>query len=289
MRIETLLEGVVKVPRETYNAVMQAVSADVLSRMYNYLNTTDDESAQEYFIAFKKIFAEYKNLYGKFGLFNEHDEDSTTTTKVYLRMAEVDQRYLKNNPNAKKRVFPIDVTIIPSHELTGVAGEYSKRRKSVNAKLTIEVPSHEYIEQVARSPELFETMMHRISGAVEHELMHAVQDMALRQIPDSSPAYYNGDDIDDNKYYTDEIEFSPQIASNAKEFIAYARDVRQLGIALSATDKVLLLKNFVNPTLEPPEELNSATNVFFKTLYYNDKAKWKKAVKYFYGLVHDKF
>lgn len=132
-------------------------------------------------------------------------------------------------------------------------------------------------------------MMDRIEGVVEHELMHAIQDMAFKQIPDDLEYYDDKERIVDDKYYTSEIEFSPQLASSAKDFIAYAKDLSAMGYRLDGEGKKALFMNFVNPTANSPRGLPDNTSPFFKTLYQKDRAKWKKAVKYFYGLVQGKF
>lgn len=288
MKIQTLLEGTIKVPKEPFNQLMTAVCADVFSRIVTWLNKPESDDYFDNLLQYKDIIKEYRKKYGYFDIFPDYSDTRQMQLKLYVRMDEVDPRYLKRNPNAKGKIYAIRALIKSSDAETPAGGYYKKKRLHA-AKIEIEVPSQRTIEQVARAPELLGTLMDRIEGVVEHELMHAIQDMAFKQIPDEIEYYDDKQRIDDDKYYSSDIEFSPQLASNAKEFIAYAKDTYASGWKLDAEDKKALFMNFVNPTANAPRGLPDNTSPFFKTLYQKDRAKWKKAVKYFYGLVQGKF
>ena len=288
MKIQTLLEGTIKVPNEPFNQIMTAVCADVFSRIVTWLNKPESDDYFDNLLQYKGLIKEHRKKYGDFDIFPDYSDTRQTQLKLYVRMDEVDPRYLKRNPNAQGKIYAIRA-LIKSSDGESPAGGYYKKKALRAAKLEIEVPSQRTIEQVARSPELLETLMDRIEGVVEHELMHAIQDMAFKQIPDQIEYYDDKQRIDDDKYYSSDIEFSPQLVSNAKDFIAYAKDTYASGWKLGAEAKKALFMNFVNPTAAAPRGLPVNTSPFFKTLYQKDRAKWKKAVKYFYGLVQGKF
>lgn len=289
MKIRTLLEGHIKVPQEAFKDVMTAVCADVFSRIVTYLNSPEADDYFDNLLKYKQLIKKYRSQYGNFDVFNDHDGSRVTQMKVYVRMNEVDPRYLKKNPSARNKTYAIIVTISPSGEHRTPSGEYYKKQSLTAAKLNIEIPTQATIEQVARSPELLETLMDRIEGMVEHELMHAIQDMALKQFPTEVSYYKDDGTVDREKYYTSEVEFSPQIISNAKEFIAFAKDVKAAGYTLDAEGTKTLLMNFVKPGAPQVRGVQDNHSPFFSMLYQKDKAKWKKAVKYFYGLVQGKF
>lgn len=289
MKIQALLEGKIKVPTDAYNQLMIAVCTDIFSRIITYLNGPAGDDYFDNLLKFKELIKEYRKEFGHFDVYENYTANYATTHKLYVRMDEVDPRYLKRNPNAKGKIYAIRATITASDSDQTPSGGYYKKQRAKAAKIEITVPSQKTIEQVARAPELFETMMHRIEGVVEHELMHAIQDMAFKQIPDELEYYDDKERIVDDKYYTSEIEFSPQLASSAKDFIAYAKDLSAMGYRLDGEGKKALFMNFVNPTANAPRGLPDNTSPFFKTLYQKDRVKWKKAVKYFYGLVQGKF
>ncbi len=289
MKIRTLLEGKIKVPTDTYHQLMTAVCADIFSRIVTYLNSPAGDDYFDNLLKFKQLANEYKKAFGDFDVDSEYDDRHFTTHKVYVRMDEVDPRYLKKNPNAKGKIYTILAKITASGQHERPSGEYQKKRRATAAKIEIVVPTQKSIEQVARAPELFDSMMHRIEGIVEHELMHAIQDMAFKQVPDELDYFDSKMDLIDDKYYTNELEFSPQLASNAKEFIAHVKDLSGMGLRLDGEVKKQLFLNYVNPSSRPPRGVVAYTSEFFNTLYKKDKAKWKKAVKIFYGLVQGKF
>jgi len=268
---------------------MTAVCADVFSRIVTYLNTPEADDYFDNLLKYKEIIKQYRKQYGDFDIYPNYDETQTMQLKLYVRMDEVDPRYLKRNPNAKGKAYAILATVKASGKDATPSGGYYKKQRLQAAKIEIEVPSQRTIEQVARAPELLETLMDRIEGVVEHELMHGIQDMAFKQIPDEIEYYDDKQRLDDDKYYSSEIEFSPQLISNSKDFIAFAKDTYASGWKLDGEGKKALFMNYVNPTANPPRGWPSNTSNFFATLYKKDKAKWKKAVKYFYGLVQGKF
>lgn len=289
MKIQTLLEGKIKVPTDAYHQLMTAVCTDIFSRIVTYLNSPAGDDYFDNLLKFKQIANQYRKTFGYFDVHEDYTANYRTTHKLYVRMDEVDPRYLKNNPNAKGKIYAILATITASDSDQTPSGGYYKKQRAKAAKIEITVPSQKTIEQVARAPELFETMMHRIEGVVEHELMHGIQDMAFKRIPDELEYYDDKGRLVDDKYYTSELEFSPQLASNAKDFVAYAKDLSGMGYRLDGEGKKALFMNFVNPTAKSPRGIADNTSPFFSTLYNKDKAKWKKAVRYFYGLVQGKF
>lgn len=289
MKIQTLLEGTIKVPKEPFDQLMTAVCADVFSRIVTYLNTPEADDYFDNLLEYKNIIKQYRKRYGDFDIYPNYDETRTMQLKLYVRMDEVDPRYLKRNPNAKGKTYAILASVKASDKNATPSGGYSKKQTLRAAKIDIEVPSRKTIERVARAPELIGTLMDRIEGVVEHELMHGIQDMAFRQIPDEIEYYDNNNRLDGDKYYSSEIEFSPQLVSNSKDFIAFAKDAYASGWKLDEEGKKALFMNYVNPAANPPRGWPSNTSNFFSTLYRRDKAKWKKAVKYFHGLVQGKF
>lgn len=287
MKIQHLLEGQVKIPHETFKDAMASVSSDMFSRIFAYLSRPEAEEYEDNISKYMELVAKYKRMYGDFDLFPNHTPDKETVSKVYIRMPEVDPRYLKQNPNAKHRTYAIELTVRASDSNDAPSGNYFRKEVGKAARLHVIVPRWSFVAKIARSPELFESFMGRVRGVLHHELMHAVQDMALRQIS-AAPDYYNADEIDDDKYYLSDIEFSPLLTSSAEDFIAYIKELTATGHVLTAKNKADLFMNYVNPTASAPRAIGVYTPNFFVKLYRNDKAKWKKAVKIFHGLVDGK-
>lgn len=287
-----MLEGTINVPEKSVNDVMMFVCSDVFSRALVYL--ADPDISDEYYgseQAINKLIAKYKRIYGDFELFNDLPTDGSggISGTCYINMADVDQRYFKQNQSKSKRTYKIAV-LSHAHEHRTSGGAYFQMNDSGRgAKITINTPVQDRLVRAVNSPELFEGMLKKIHGTVHHELMHAIQDMALNQM-NGNIDYYNksGDGtLDDDKYYTHPIEFSPQITSSVHDYLGFLDEIENMGRSLTPADKKQLMLSFVQPGTISPYG-NNTLLPFFETLYKKDKAKWKKAVKYFYDLVQRK-
>lgn len=290
MRISTILnEGTIKVPKETLKDVMNAVCSDIFSRAFTYLsNPKVQDNYPELEGLYAKLRKEFEKEFGKFSVYPEHGEDAVMHMPVYMRMAEVDPRYFKRNPNAKNRQYRIDVYshIGDSREF---GGTFTASSPGKAARLDIYLPKQPDFERIVRAPEMLDGMIERITGYAEHELMHGIQNMALKQDDSEVAQYYDSDNnLIDDKYYTSEIEFSPQIVSAAKDFIAEIRELRALGMSVTPEHVKKLMNRFVNPTAPELAGIETVRSRFFEVLYKKNTKKWKKAVKYFYGLVQNK-
>lgn len=291
MRISAILnEGTIKVPREAIKDVMNTVCTDVFSRAFTYI-TRDKvrDNYPELVDVYKALYREYQKDYGSFPVHLGQDESKVMTQQVHVRMKEVDPRYFKRNPNAKNRTYTVNVMVHLGDD-RGFGGSFTKSTPGRPAKLDVYLPEPSHFERTIRAPELFDSMMERLVGYVEHELMHGIQSMALKQDDSEVAHYYDADEkLIPDKYYTSEIEFGPQVVTAAKEFVASLREFRALGVDVYGKEKIRqLLIRYVNPATPDMAGMETMRSDFFKTLYNQDKEKWKKAVKYFYGLVQDK-
>lgn len=289
MKILNLLEGTIKVPENVLNDIMTFVCSDLFSRAFVYLS--DPEVADEYYDSaqyLKKLIVKCRNIFGDFQMYQNYPTDGSRgiSGTCYVSMADVDQRYFKQNKSNSKRTYKLDV-MVHAHDEETSGGKYSPMSRGSNAKMVINTPAQDIIEATVRSPEMFEAMIRRIRGTVNHELAHGVQDMALKQI--NGVDYYKTDGgLDYDKYHSHSVEYSPQIISSVHDFLAFVEEVENIGPELTPEERKQLIRSFVDPAAKAPRGATNTLIPFFETLYRIDKVKWKKAVKYFYDLVQNK-
>lgn len=273
--VEILNEGIIKVPNETYLDVMRITCGDLFSRVFAYIDTS---VVQENYPELESIYSKkYKQSVAKYGRFSYKSTGDTTST-VHVRMGEVDPKYFKQNARAVGQTYSLVVVVTMSDHADGPHAEYRLKRAGKAAKIVVYLPAQNYLERIIRAPELFDSLLDELEGVVEHELIHAIQDMALK-MPDDSD-----ENSPPDEYYQSEIEFSPLITSEYKSFIAYVKKLRALGYPKEKIDVKALMLKFVNPDAPSIEGFPVNVSEFFSTLYDKDKTKWKKAIKYFYGL-----
>jgi hypothetical protein len=283
MKILDLLEGTIKVPQAAMTDLLGIVYSDVLSRILSYLEQDESEESFELSRTWERMgkgFArQFPNTFHIYSI----DAKQVSNGAFYVRKSEIDPRYLSRNKNMQDS-YRVNVMV----ELANLSGEYYKKSTGKPAKIVIRIGDADSLYQVARNPEMFDSYIDRVEGVAEHELQHAIQDMAFKQIPNEL-AYYDKDkNLDMDKYHVSDIEFSPLITSEAKEFISYAKDVKASGWEMTGERKKDLFMNFVNPTAQAPKGLTPNTSNFFSSLYRQDRAKWQKAVKLLHSLVNGK-
>jgi hypothetical protein len=285
--IDVLNEGVIKVPNETYLDAMNVVSSDVFSRVFNYIETREVQASQpELENIYKEKYREYSKKYnGRFTVLRDFSPEKETVGSVHIRMADVDPRYFNKNPNAKKQTYTIVISVRVEEGANYQGAEYHQKEAGRAAKVVLLLADQKRLEQIFKNPDLFDSMMHAIEGSVEHELMHAIQDMAFKMTDKDADYYDDKGKIIDDKYYSSEIEFSPQIVSTAKDYTSGIAELKALGYDVPPTVAKALMLKYVNPSAPKVPGIAANTNPFFATLYNKDKAKWKRAIKYFYGLI----
>lgn len=288
MRIQTLLEAVIKVPKQTYDDAMGIVLGDVLSRIRHYLRDNDDSGE---FVHEKIYYAkEAKRLKAKYPTFHELDLSDTEMTyqKIYMRMPEVDQRYFYKKQNVKDKTYALIVNVVLSDNDVNPSAEYHKKAVRTPAKIVINLPSAKNMHLIAKNPDMYEALVDKLEGAVRHELIHAVQDMALGEVPDVMPYYNRKGELKNREYYQHELEYQPQMVSTANDFVAYYKELKGMGYEFSTEDLKQLFRSYVDPKQRPPRGIQNYKSEFLKHVYKLGQDKWRKAVKVIYGLVREK-
>lgn len=275
--LQVINEGIIRVPEDTINQAMVRVLSHLFATILKYLDQKDEPDLID---IYEKLLKKYQAKYGKMSL----DLDKT----IYMRMNDLNKSYLSRNPKARGRTYGILLNVTMPDREYGVDGDYSERTTG-KSTLNIYLPPLKNIHKIADAPELFGGLVDRLVGLVTHELMHAVQDLALDQLDQGeiSSYYKDNKELDDEKYYNSNVEFGPQIMSAAKEFLANIKDLKAMNVDMSAENVRANLNRFVNPTAPEPSGVQGMRSKFFDVLYDKDKDKWKKAVKYLYGLIQN--
>lgn len=286
MKIRNLLEGIIKVPHNTTNQAMTIVCSDVLSRIMTMLNASDDDFAFEAISIYKNIIKQMQTKYGDFDIVPNYSGNAYMTHKVYLSMKDLPKGYVRNKKNSSKQyLINIKTKFVDDPKQTAPSAEYYKKRlHAKSALINVYVPDMS-IHFASTKPEYFQSLMHRYEGVIDHELTHAIQDMAFGTMPDELD-YYNPDgSIDYDKYHAHHIEYDPLIKTEAKDFISALSQIRVAGHKPSVSDIHEMAMIYVGSKKESNSGYNAGVSSFFADLKKNDISKWKKAVKYFYGLI----
>ncbi len=291
MKISTILNersGIINVPSETIAGVMSIVCSDFFSRAITYLHTLDDDYA-DLFPTYKKLLGEYRKKYGHFNLYQDFGFDKITKGSTVIRMSDIDPRYFNRNKDSKHRTYTLEVTVGVMDSNSQFAATYRKKTPRQSAGVNVWLPAEDHIVTVFKSPEIIPHTLERVDGYVEHELIHAVQDMALKQHDDTADAYDENGELNTEKYYMTDIEYSPQILTAAKDFIANVKELRSLGVNLTQEKIKAHLLRYINPQAPTVSGVDFPDSEFLHVLFNKDKAKWKKAINGFYGLVQKEF
>jgi hypothetical protein len=284
MKIQNLLEGTIKVPSETLKDAMNLVCVDVLSKILTYLRDLEanDDDGDHYGLtdAYKRLHQQYSKLYGVIRLVQKHTDEKTLGT-IYIRGDELAGNYIKRTPTAAGKTFPIAMNIEPAEDERshGSLDAVTHKNKMV---ANIYVPYGKEIERVARNPEEFNSLMIELHGLVKHELMHSIQHVALGGLTsDKAAQYYNSDrTLNMDKYHSSDIEFSPQIITQVSVYHSFVNKFN-----LTDEQAKSAARCWVDPNADNTHGFTKILSPFFGHLYKTDKAKWKKAVKYFYGSI----
>lgn len=283
MKIQKLLEGIIKVPEGTLKDATQFVLTDVLSRMVAYLDQEgEDEDVRHIATIVNKAKSMGVRIRRGFGDFR-----ATSTKPIMIYKNEVDPRYLKVLPKRRHRDMTITLRVIYNEDAAGLGGFHAKGTRG--RRPVIEIIVGESLRKFAQSPEYLDLFLRELESVVHHEFMHGIQDFAFEE-RDEEPSYYNPDNtIDSEKYNLSDVEFTPLIVTDAGTFRAIADTYHSsTGKPLNKEDAKQLFKHIVFPNAEAPASLTvKYKSELFDALYKKDRKRWKKAVKYLYGLVSD--
>ena len=284
MKIDNLLEGTVKAPEYLFNKIMAITCGHVFSQIMTWLNTDEADDYFDNVTTIRRKIAEYKQKFGSFDV-TAMKPDHVSRDVVKLKASDVDPRYLKRAPNFKQR----NIFVYVSNSKERAFGLYQPKAVGHHPTIYYHCPPYDSIKNVAKSPEYVDAMFDRVEGTIEHELMHAVQQLILDVLHVSGEGHLDANDNikDYDAYMMDVDEFSPMIVTHAKEITAFLKEMKARGRALSPEQVREFFNSFVNPTVTPPADLEMTTPEFFEVLYRKDRKKWQKAVKLVYDKVRD--
>jgi len=287
MKIQNLLEGTIKVPEDVYNGAMSLVCGHIFSMILTYLNSDDGEEYFDNTKAVKDKATEYKAKYGDFKLKRMNYDDDTQGV-VDLHGSSLDQRYLKRNEKFKNKKQGIDVIVMNQPREDGHQGLYVPKQVGYAPSIFINTPSTGGVQRLARSPEYIDSVITRLEGTVEHELIHAIQQLGFDNLDMETSHIDDNDNIKDNDaYYGSQEEFDPMVVTHAKEFVAFLKHFKARNNRLSGAEIKQAFLAFTNPSAKPPERVEMETPQFFDTLYRKDKNRWRDAVKKTYQKIKE--
>lgn len=291
MKIDNILtEGLEKVPQQLIDRCMVIVLGGLFSHMLAYTDTDDLIDVNE---TIKKYYGRYQQIYGKL-IYTDIDpvaEENYYLPKVTLRMPmkDIDPRY--NRIKSTRTTFNIDVYV--GYKFLDSKGEFSLNQKTGKAMLLVDFSYASQFGSFSSAPEMIPSIITDLEGTVEHELVHGIQGLVMGvDVGKEAKAYFDHDEegnvkgIDPVKYYTSNVEFGPNIIGAFKTFLAQIGALQQQGLRINLETLKELAMYSVDPSRPLPSYLRDFSRPeMFEVLYQSDKVKWKKAVKYFYGLL----
>lgn len=285
MKIQNLLtEGLIKIPTDVINSVMTSVASVVFSYFIEFHEVMENTDNVETLKMMMKVFQRKYSPFELVELDDEHMENGFQVDRiVHIDPAVFDPRYKKTSQTRK---YPIMVTAGVNLGDEDTLASYGVSPKTGRVVLTVDIQENDYFKvlQAPQGIKFLKVFMEILEQAVEHELMHFVQNKLLGQDIIKAASTYTTDDgkTDLLKYYQSDIEFGPSIKSAFAQFAGDIKSAMKTGMMLSRQELDKEVLAFTQPGRDG--KITSMSN-FFKILYNNDKEKWKKAVKYFHSLV----
>jgi hypothetical protein len=250
MDIRNLLEGLIRVPETVTQKGVKAV----LSYALAYVARNGEERAQkEARFLINELKADY------------FDADDTGSLKTAIPVAELPDSYRRRIP-ASRKTLPVHLFIGADIIGNGTPGEYSKKVKAVYIDI-VNIPDWDrFLSEPYKNTGRY---TRSIRAIVEHEYMHAIQDQAFGEKMDVDYVDDQGDLILP-KYHNTPTEIGPLILTYAQQFIAELKPAAKQRIRNGDYSDISRSVEYTQ---------------FFNDLKEKSLNKWKKAVKYYHGLI----
>lgn len=247
------------------------------------------------------------------------DDDLDPRYKAAMEKSKLNVYYHWNKGDTKP--LKLIMALKPTGGLKGSYGQYSSMPNTIGMNLE-RVKSFawdEYVEfaqaflddnkdvdmkRMERMLDLLADRIEKMEGTLEHEMAHYLQFKVFAGVDhkqvDGDGKSIAGDKPGDQakqKYFASQIEFDPQVKSNAKDVIVRIKSIRRKKdmdglpwkpvalVAVGALKAADVMKELKLPSyVDVGGELE-----FFSHLKRADKDKWKKAVKLFMQTIEDAF
>lgn len=250
MDIRNLLEGLIRVPEEVTQKAVKSVLSYALAYVARY---GEEQQQKEARFLIKELKADY------------FDADDYASLKTVIPVADLPDSYRRRIP-ARTKNLPVHLFIGAKILSNGTPGEYSKKNKAVY----IDIENLPDWDQFLNNPyKMIGRYTRSIRAMVEHEYMHAIQDQAFGEKMDVDYLDDAGDLILP-KYHNTPTEIGPLILTYAQQFIAELKPAVKQQI-----------RNGDYSAISKSVEYTQ----FFNDLKAKSLNKWKKAVKYYHGLI----
>lgn len=248
MKIQQIMEGVIQIPDDILKAANEFALNYTLSCVLQ-----DSEDDMEIGVIISKLFPSFSEV---------------STDWMRAKPFKVTKKNIPPNYAAKlKAPFTITVVIGRTGVTEGGRAEYDTETSSV----LVDVEGLEFYENAVSDPANYlRRLMGEVVTSVRHEMMHAIQQNVFGiDVSDEASKYMKGNDLDQDAYHNSDMEFGPLLVTYAGDFVAS-------------------LPEFVRKN---PSKIRERLDRYIRTLPFfadvkkKNPEKWKKAIKYFYGLV----
>ena len=250
MDIRNLLEGVIRVPEHVTQKAVKAVLSYALAYVARY---GEEQQQKEARFLLKEVGADY------------FDPDDYASMKTVIPVADLPESYRRRIP-ARTKNLPVHLFIGAKILTNGTPGEYSKKNKAVYMDIE-NIP--DWDKFLSEPYKMIGRYTRSIRAMVEHEYMHAIQDQAFGEKMDVDYLDDEGDLILP-KYHTNSMEIGPLILTYAQQFIAELKPATKQKIRNGDYSAITHSVEYTQ---------------FFQDLKAKSLNKWKRAVKYYHGLI----
>ena len=287
MKLQSLNEGLIKLPDNVIKDAVSILCRFIFNKVVYHIKNSDYPDSEILEKRVRLLARNYQKKYAMFSVKNTSPPEVLRNT-IYFDPQQLPRRYFYKGRYSKV-LIPIDLYVAMT-DYNGSAsispsGYYQKKKGNENATIWLFVTSEDNIKNISTDIQEFDSVLNRTIGVLEHEIMHAVQDLAFKIMPDGDHLdYWNGDEIDLDKYYSSDIEFAPLIISEVSHFISLLNEYDDELGGLNDSQ----INRFINSYVSGNGR-GRLKSPFFARLQKSNQLKWKRAVKYFTTLFWEKY
>lgn len=293
MKLDQLCEGLIQIPKGLKKNILDFYLSMLLSK---YRDTMPS-------IAFKSIYDEVSNT-NQIDLQQLSNEQDFQQEFRYSQL-NLPKKYRSKEGRAKQLIAIASFTgslMDPQSDAEFGNGIHSNEML-VNLQPYL---SPKVTTKLIDNPKIIHQIIHKLNGAIDHELTHMVQSDFLKHKDvamdfDGKPEYRNDDgNIDYGKYSDISYEQDPLLKTSIHDFKAIVDGYKHItGKAMDANKVKYVFSYFTDPENDGsqmrvalpndnPTKLSDANITVPLRLWKTKSPKlWKKAVKYFYNEIRD--
>ena len=294
MKLENICEGLIKLPLNLKNELINYYVSMFISKVMDKTNNT--------------LPVNFLNeLHQKYDLQIYDIPENSDMQSIFNYSAKDIPKHYKTKQTRPRKILAI-AAFTNNRIGTDAEGELQSTNSKANTIIVNLVPytSDVMVNRISNNPDVIYQLIEKIKGVVEHELTHAIQRDFLSKRSaefdlDRADSYRDDSGkIDTDKYLNTEFEKDPILKSSISDFRTIVDGYEKVTHTKMTEEKLrYVLSYFTNPDndgtqmriLWPTVGAVTLANAPIHTPLRNWKPKdlklWKRASKYFYDSIKD--